>query len=117
MKQQQKAFWTTSILMTGIGILYLFLGTFGNTTLSSSQFADLRWLAISVALILAGILGVMFHKKSEKMQICFLVGIAIFIPMAANIIWDVYTGQSAFWMLLAIGLPLIYTLEAHKLKD
>ena len=103
--------------MTGIGILYLFLGTFGNTALNPSHFADLRWWITSAVMIIGGITGVMFYQKSEKMQICFLVGIVAFVLAASNIIWDVYIGHSAFWVLLAIGLPLIYTLEAHKLKD
>jgi peptidoglycan/LPS O-acetylase OafA/YrhL len=117
MTRLQKSFRTTGILMTGIGALFLILGglAFLSET-TTGPTGELRWLATSILLLMAGILALLRYKKLAGMQICFTIGIITFVSVITNVIIDVSTGQSGIWFLLFPGLPLLYVIESHKLK-
>jgi len=113
----QKSFRNTSVLLTGMGALYLGLVVASLINDTGSQFTEVRWLIASLVMLGTGLFGMMSYQKRERMMICFLVGIFNFALFAGNIAIDAMAEVGSVLLVLLTCLPLFYVTEARKLKN
>ena len=64
-------------------------------------------LLSAVAMLVAGILGVVNHNKTEKAQVCFIFGIIVAaLSVVANVVLALAAGSGIGWLGLLCGLVL-----------
>lgn len=80
-------------------------------------FAVVIALLVSVAELVAGILGAVNHNKPEKAQSCFIFGIILVALGVLSIILNISSDSFNFMNVISsLALPVLYTIGAYFCK-
>lgn len=80
-------------------------------------FAVVVAIIVSVAELVAGILGAANHNKPEKAQPCFVFGIILIVLGVVSIILNISSGSfNIFNVVSSLALPILYTVGAYFVK-
>lgn len=89
-----------------------------NVTLDMMKTSVVLSCIYVVFYMVAGILGIKNRKRTDKAQICFVIGIILVVLVMGNAVYAVTQGTFAVWSVaIALVLPLLYLWGALKNKQ
>lgn len=92
--------------LIGLGVgggLMATLGIFTSTVTTATLYMIL-WLAITIAMVVAGFLG----YKASKLNVCFIIGILILVLAIISLILSITGGYFTWTTIIPIIIPLLY---------
>jgi len=118
-----KKFKNSSLLLIGLGIFLtaipLIMLLLGTTEESPSSFVMMTEIAMGLTMLLAGVVGVLSHKKQKGMIFCLLVGIIAFLAAGLNVVASFILEPPSTliaWFVLAYPVVIaFYVIEAFNL--